>query len=175
MAESTPTPDAKPTNKLRWLLGWIVLPGSLIAALFLTGVHVGARHPDMGLSRLLLKVFHAKAGVAEPPVSHDEGPRPGAKPGAAFHYSVSLDHEQLQTIASKTLTTSVDDLGCEVVCRAWAKSRDIIAIYSVDTCELGRTVNALPTLLMCSGKLEASEAPAKPEAPSEAPAKPAND
>jgi hypothetical protein len=37
----------------RWLLGWVLVPGALLAALFLAGVHVGANHPDMWLSRLM--------------------------------------------------------------------------------------------------------------------------
>lgn len=40
-------------RRFRWLLGWVVIPGSLISALFLAGVHVGANHPDMWLSRLI--------------------------------------------------------------------------------------------------------------------------
>jgi hypothetical protein len=62
-------------SKLRWVLGWIVLPGTLLAALFFAGVHVGARHPEMGLSRLLLWMFGAEAGVA---ASADDPPADSA-------------------------------------------------------------------------------------------------
>ncbi len=41
----------------RFLLGWVVAPGSVISAIVLAGVHVGANHPDMFLSRLLLWMF----------------------------------------------------------------------------------------------------------------------
>lgn len=41
----------------RFLLGWVVVPGSVIGAIVLAGVHVGANHPDMFLSRLLLWMF----------------------------------------------------------------------------------------------------------------------
>ncbi|NVB38432.1 hypothetical protein G6O69_11370 [Pseudenhygromyxa sp. WMMC2535] len=44
-------------GKLRWLLGWVVIPGSILLALFLAGVHVGARDPEMWLSRLMLWLF----------------------------------------------------------------------------------------------------------------------
>jgi hypothetical protein len=40
-------------GRFRWLLGWVVVPGALLGALFLAGVHVGANHPDMWLSRLI--------------------------------------------------------------------------------------------------------------------------
>lgn len=51
-AELTPT-----QRRVRWLIGWVLVPGSLLLALFLVGVHVGARHPDMALSRLMLWLF----------------------------------------------------------------------------------------------------------------------
>ena len=40
-------------SRLRWLLGWVVIPGTLLGALFLAGVHVGANYPDMWLTRLI--------------------------------------------------------------------------------------------------------------------------
>jgi hypothetical protein len=50
--------------KLRWVLGWVVLPLAIVGGLFSFGVHVGARHPDMALSRLLLRLFNAESGVS---------------------------------------------------------------------------------------------------------------
>lgn len=46
-------PEEGGRSRLRWLLGWVIIPGSFIGALFLAGVHVGANHPDMWLSRLI--------------------------------------------------------------------------------------------------------------------------
>jgi hypothetical protein len=40
-------------GRLRWLVGWVALPGTVIGSIFLAGVHVGANHPDMWLSRLI--------------------------------------------------------------------------------------------------------------------------
>lgn len=48
-AETSPAP-----SRLRWVLGWVVLPATIVLALFLAGVHVGARHSDMWLSRAVL-------------------------------------------------------------------------------------------------------------------------
>ena len=31
----------------RWLLGWVVAPLSVLAVIFVGGVHVGARNPDL--------------------------------------------------------------------------------------------------------------------------------
>ncbi len=44
-------------DKIRWVLGWIVIPGSILGALFLFGVHVGARNPQMWLSKLAVWLF----------------------------------------------------------------------------------------------------------------------
>ena len=45
--------EAPRESKLRWMIGWVLIPGSLLFALFLAGVHVGANFPDMWLSRLI--------------------------------------------------------------------------------------------------------------------------
>ncbi len=58
--------DERPTQRfssrqrfarLRWLMGWLVIPALIVASLFLAGMHVGARHPDMWLARLLVWLF----------------------------------------------------------------------------------------------------------------------
>lgn len=154
--------DAKQSSrregKLRWVLGWIVLPGTIISALFLTGVHVGARHPDMGLSRLLLKVFGAKPGVTEPKTRHRDKPRPGAKPGETFEFTGEmLAPEQLQTIADDNLGLDVADLDCEDICRAYAKAKYDVPVYEIDGCEFLRAVKPAPSTLVCTGRLEAIE------------------
>ena len=173
MAESAPN-TAKPTNKLRWLLGWIVLPGSLIAALFLTGVHVGARHPDMGLSRILLKVFHAKAGVADPSAPEQRKPREGAEPGEPFAYRETLSAAQLQQVADDNLGIDVAQLECEDVCRAYVKTQSDAPIYAIEHCTLPRAINSAPSLLDCRGKFEAKPiAPVAPKAKPEAKPEPA--
>ncbi|WP_157595178.1 hypothetical protein [Plesiocystis pacifica] len=45
------------SKRMRWLLGWVIIPGSLLGLLFAWGVHVGARHPDMWLARALSWMF----------------------------------------------------------------------------------------------------------------------
>jgi hypothetical protein len=42
---------------LGWFVGWVLLPGSVIAAIVGAGVHVGARWPEMWFSRLVLWLF----------------------------------------------------------------------------------------------------------------------
>ena len=172
--------DAKPSTpregRLRWLLGWVVLPLTLIAALFFAGVHVGARNPDMGLARALLKLFGAEAGVAARLSSLAFDPRPGAKPGAPFHYSVMLRPNEMRAIADKSLGSSVDELDCVHVCRAYVRSEHQAEVFSIDHCKLARSIRAAPVQMACEGKLEALEA-VKPDAkPTNDPvAKPTND
>lgn len=44
-------------GKLRWVLGWVVIPVATVLLPFLLGMHVGARNPDMWLARMLLRMF----------------------------------------------------------------------------------------------------------------------
>jgi hypothetical protein len=165
-ARPAPAPEPETeggTGKLRWVLGWIVLPGTIIAALFLTGVHVGARAPERGLPRLLLKVFGGKPGIAaEPGPPQEAKPRPGAKAGEVFSFSAVLQPKELQAIAEKSLGLSVDELSCEQVCRAYYKATYELAVYTVEQCELGRAVSWTSSMLTCGGKLEAVGQPTQP-------------
>jgi hypothetical protein len=156
MIDGKDKPAPRGPSKLRWVLGWIVLPGSLIAGLFLAGVHVGARRPDHGLARLLLKVFGGEPGVAvERPESRLPEPRPGAKPGEPFSISELLLPKQLQAIADKSLGLGVADLECEHVCRAVTKAEFGADVYALERCEFSRALSWAPSMLECSGKLEA--------------------
>ncbi len=47
---------AKPSS-LRWLGGWVLLPGLLLGLLFLAGMHVGARHPELWFVRGFVWLF----------------------------------------------------------------------------------------------------------------------
>jgi hypothetical protein len=157
MIDGKDKPAPQGPSKLRWVLGWIVLPGTLIAGLFLAGVHVGARRPDQGLARLLLKVFGGEPGVAvERPEPRPPEPRPGAKPGEPFSISEQLLHKQLQAIADKkNLGLEVADLECEHVCRAVTKAEFGADVYALERCEYSRALSWAPSMLECSGKLEA--------------------
>ncbi|MEE9383506.1 MAG: hypothetical protein V3V08_08850 [Nannocystaceae bacterium] len=51
--KNTSAATPKSGGWLRNVLGWVVLPGALAGGLVLLGVHVGANHGDMWLSRLV--------------------------------------------------------------------------------------------------------------------------
>lgn len=57
IAKPGPEPTDRPPSRLRWLLGWVAIPSVFVLTLFLSGVHVGARNPDMWLSRLMIWLF----------------------------------------------------------------------------------------------------------------------
>ena len=156
MADKAPSETRKP-SKLRWLLGWIVLPGSLLGALFLTGVHLGARNPDRPVARLLLKLFGGTPGVAEATTSESDKspPREGASPGEPFRYGETLTAKQIQTIADQSLGIDVEELDCETVCRAFAKTQVSAPIYEIESCEFQRASHSMPGLLRCGGTFEA--------------------
>lgn len=44
-------------GKLRWILGWVVVPGLLLGSIFAAGLHVGAHYPEMWLSRFFVWLF----------------------------------------------------------------------------------------------------------------------
>lgn len=163
MADAAPSKGSGPGRKpstLRWLLGWIVLPGTLISALFLTGVHFGARNPERPVARLLLKLIGGTPGVtaaipSEPESETDSlhAPRPGAAPGESIRFSATLSDERLATIADK-LMIPVDELECEDLCWAIDKTQDNVALYSVDRCALARGPWMLASVLVCHGTSE---------------------
>jgi hypothetical protein len=160
MAKRADADDSQPhEGRLRWVLGWIVLPVTLISALFFAGVHVGARHPDMGLSRVLLKLFGAEPGVADVSKAVTHEPRPGTHAGPPFTYADTISAAQLRTIAEKSLVPSIADLPCEDVCRAWSMAHYYVAVYSIEECKLARSLNTAPGFLTCRGKLEAVDSP----------------
>jgi hypothetical protein len=85
MAEDSKTQHDKAGGKrLRnVLIGWVLVPALVMGALFAAGVHVGARHPDMLLTR---GVLWLGAGEAErPPQAESEpaGAEPEGLPSAA--------------------------------------------------------------------------------------------
>jgi hypothetical protein len=147
-----PEPNAEGGGKLRWVLGWIVLPGTIIAALFLSGVHVGARAPERGLPRLLLKVFGGEPGVA----TEAESSVPSMQQGEPFSISTVVPPERLAVLAKyHEKFGGVDELECKHVC-PWfiAEYADRPVGYTIEHCEFSPTVSWAPSMLRCSGKLD---------------------
>lgn len=55
-AEVAETASERPTSRLSWVLGWIVAPGSVVAAIYGGGVLLGAHNPDGWFARSVMWV-----------------------------------------------------------------------------------------------------------------------
>ena len=55
-AASTPASPAEPAGRLSWILGWIVAPASVVAAIYGGGVVLGAHNPDRWFARSVMWV-----------------------------------------------------------------------------------------------------------------------
>jgi hypothetical protein len=51
--------EPKRQGMVRWVLGWVLVPAIVVGLIFGAGLHVGARHPEMWLSRFFLWIFGA--------------------------------------------------------------------------------------------------------------------
>jgi hypothetical protein len=117
--EATIRRPIKRSSKLRLLLGWVIVPLSLLAVLFLAGVHVGARHPQSGLSSAILWVFDREPQLG----LSDEDKVPLARklrllvlPTKEHSLEVDVTSAEIDEIAKATgLTPATID--CVTVCR----------------------------------------------------------
>ena len=134
--------EAGGRDRLRWVLGWIVLPGSLITLLFLSGVHVGARHPDMWMTRVMLWGFGGQADVASAE-SADLTP-------------FTLDR-RLPKTESTWLGATAD---CHNVCREVYGERNDGEITSISECQLTEAKHG-PGSIYCSGLVKPTDGAAQ--------------
>lgn len=140
-------------GKLRWLLGWVVTPLLLLSLLFLGGVHVGARNPDMWLARATLWMFSKQAGLG-PTSAADQRPmaermRLAALPKQDIALRLSLTRDDLGGFASE-LHTKIDDLKCEDVCRIhWQAEQPEREFFDTRRCELTPATDDKPAKIEC--------------------------
>jgi len=126
----------KSANKLRWIVGWLLIPGLVIAGLFSCGVHVGARHPDMFLTRAVLWMTNSEAQRG--PQTSDEAAPLGrqlylmALPKKEFGMSVELSAEQVEALAPDIDPAKLD---CKTLCaRVWAKQHPDKLLVETHAC-----------------------------------------
>jgi hypothetical protein len=118
-AEPKDLPAERKPSKLRWLLGWVLIPGSIIALLFLAGVHVGARHPGMWLSRLTLWALDAEPQLG--PANAEERQVLArrlwrlAVPGKEHSLHVTLSQADVEAYA-KLAKIEAEALDCKRLC-----------------------------------------------------------
>ena len=156
--------EPKAPGKLRWLIGWVLVPVGFVATLFLSGVHVGARHPDMWMSRAVLWMFdaEAQASPAGPPVPLARRLRLAALPSTGHSLEVDLDAAELAALVEQGFGPSADALDCAKVCEAqWRASHPDREFIAAERCSLTLTEPETPEK---PDKTGAPEAPAKPGA-----------
>jgi hypothetical protein len=125
-------------SKLRWLLGWVLVPLLLLAALFLAGVHVGARHPQMWLSRTTLWMFDR-----EPQLElTDEDREPLARklrllvlPRVEHSMEVDVTQAEIDEIA-KAANLTRETIDCVTACRSlWLAKHPDLEFFEVLHCK----------------------------------------
>jgi hypothetical protein len=141
-------PDTEPTakrsrkrsGKLRWLLGWVVTPLLLLGALFLAGVHVGARYPEMWLSRTTLWMLDHEPQLG-PTTDADREPMArriylAVLPSKDHSLSLEVTEAELAAIA-KAANLTPETLDCETVCRAlWLEKNPELEFLRASTCKV---------------------------------------
>lgn len=162
-SEATVKRPSKRASKLRWLLGWVIVPLLLLAALFLAGVHVGARHPQMWLSRATLWMFDR-----EPQLElTDEDRIPLARklwllavPTIEHSFEVDVMEAELIEIA-KAANLTQETLDCETVCKSlWLAKHPDREFLGATHCkvtpppEVTPPVKQGPATLECTAKVQ---------------------
>lgn len=156
-----PIPDPSPparSGKFGWLLGWIVVPLLLFGALFLGGVHVGARYPDMWLSRATLWAFDREPQLG-PETDADRQPmsrriRLAVLPRKDHSIEVDVTDEELAKIA-KAANVDPASLDCEALCRAlWIEKNPDREFLGTSQCKLTPPEAAKPPAKPGPTKLE---------------------
>lgn len=162
MAKPQEKASAKPAGKssrLRMLLGWVVVPGLILAGLFLAGVHVGARHPQMGLSRAVLWVMSAEPQLG-PATESERQPLArrlilAALPSTTHSLEAQLSPTDLEALVASGAGPTVDKLDCAKVCKIrWTAEHADRELISVDSCELTQATASAPAKIECEAKVQ---------------------
>lgn len=149
----------KRPSKARWLLGWVIVPLSLLGALFLAGVHVGARHPQMGLSRATLWMFDREPQLG-PLTKEDREPlarklRLLVLPRKEHSVEVDVTEVELEKIA-KAADLTPATLDCKTVCRSlWLTKHPDLEFFGVTHCKVTPPAEVKgPARLECTATVE---------------------
>ena len=133
---------------LGWLVGWLLVPALVVGALFAAGVHVGAQHPDMLLTRGVLWV--TKGEVSRPPATPEEAAPLSrqlyllALPTKEFGLQVELDAKDLARLAPGE---SPADLDCKLLCeRVWNEQHPDKVFVSAHGCSVENEKSKLGAL-----------------------------
>jgi hypothetical protein len=157
-SEETVKRPSKRASKLRWLFGWVIVPLLLLGALFLAGVHVGARHPQMWLSRATLWMFDREPQVG-PLTAEDREPlarklRLLVLPTKEHSSEVDVTQAELEEIA-KAANLTLETVDCETVCRSlWLAKHPDLEFLGTSDCKLTPPAKEAPAKLECTAKVQ---------------------
>jgi hypothetical protein len=157
-AASAPEPAPRKPSKLRWLIGWVLVPLTLMAALFGVGVHVGARHPTMWLARGLLWMTGSEAQVGPAGDQVDLGMatrmRTAVLPSMDYALRVSLDDDDLRGLA-KQMGVTPETIDCATACRAlWKKEQPEREFLQATRCVVTESKDGKTGKLECDAKVQ---------------------
>ena len=153
------SPSGKSSNKLAWVLGWIVVPGLIVAALFLAGVHVGARHPQIGLSRAVLWAMSAEPQLG-PANAAERQPlarrlRLAALPSTSHSLQVELSKPELDKMVTDGAGRSIAELDCAAVCKMiWTAKHPDREFIEAERCELTQPTPLTAAKIECDAKVQ---------------------
>ena len=136
-SEASPEQGGR-SGVLGWLVGWLLVPALVVGGLFAAGVHVGARHPDMLLTRGVL--WMTKGEVSRPPATPEEA-APLARqlylialPTKEFGLQVELDAKDLARLAPGE---SPAELDCKLLCeRVWNEQHPDKVFVAAPSCSV---------------------------------------
>jgi hypothetical protein len=156
--EPTAKRGSRGASKLRWLLGWVLIPLLLLGSLFLAGVHVGAVYPQMWLSRTTLWMFGREAQLG-PTTDAEREPlarrlRLAVLPSKDHSLALEVTEAQLDAIA-KTANLTPETLDCKTVCRAlWLEKNPDLEFLEAAHCKLTPPAEVTPPAQRGPAKLE---------------------
>jgi hypothetical protein len=156
--DSEPTAKHRRPSKLRWVLGWVVIPVLLLGSLFLAGVHVGARYPQMWLSRTTLWMFDREPQLG-PQTDADREPMArrmwlAVVPSKDHSLELEVTEAQLDAIA-KAANLTPATLDCETVCRAlWVEKHPDLEFLGTSHCKVTPPAEVTPPAVKGPAKLE---------------------
>jgi hypothetical protein len=156
-SEVTTKRPSRRASKLRWLLGWVIVPLLLLGGLFLAGVHVGARHPQMWLSRATLWMFDREPQLG----LTDEDREPLARklrllvlPTKEHSLEVDVTEVELDEIA-KAANLTPKTLDCATVCRSlWLAKNPELEFIAALQCKVTPPAEVTPPAKEGPAKLE---------------------
>lgn len=156
-AGATAEPGRTKAGKLKWLIGWVLVPLSVVGALFLSGVHIGARHPQGWMARAVLWMFDAEPQLAPsgPPEPLARRLRLAVLPSTGHSLKLELSPDALADLVERGAGPSVAQLDCAAVCElSWVADHPDRAFIEAQRCVLTPATTTAQAILDCEARVQ---------------------